>query len=77
MIWLLLLTNKNVDGGAGEVPALTNLIFEEAFIGLLDVLRQVGIEDKAGNTGIRQLSTVLDLYVLTLHGRWRICLNER
>ena len=63
---LLLLADVDVYRCAGEVPALTNLIFKEAFVGLLHILRQVGEEYERGYAGARQLHAVLDLDVLTL-----------
>lgn len=42
----LLLTDEDVDGGSVEVPAFANLVFKEASIGLLYVLREVGVEHK-------------------------------
>ena len=62
----LLLADVDVDRCAGEVPALTNLIFKEAFVGLLHILRQVGEEYERGYTCAGQLHAVFNLNVLTL-----------
>ena len=67
---LLLLSHKNIDGSAAEIPALAYLVLEEALIRLLDILGQVGIEHETGHTCIGYLGTVLYLDVLALH-RWR------
>ena len=64
--WCLFLSDIYVYGCASEVPALTNLILEEAFVGLLHILRQVGKEHERGHAGAGKLHTVLDLDILTL-----------
>ena len=62
----LFLSNKDIDGCATEVPTLANLVFQEALIGLLDVLWQVGVEYESWNLRICGLRTIFDLDVLTL-----------
>ena len=63
---LLLLTDVDINRCAGEVPTLTNLILEEALVGLLHILRQVGEEYERGYTCAGQLHAVFNLNVLTL-----------
>ena len=62
----LLLTDVDVDWRTGEVPALADLVLEEALVGLLHILRQVGKEDERGYACAGQLHAVLDLDVLAL-----------
>ena len=63
---MLLLTDVDVHRGTGEVPALADLVLEEALVGLLHILRQVGEEHERGYAGARELHAVLDLDVFTL-----------
>ena len=71
----LLLTNEDVDGCTGEVPVRTDLIFEEAAIGLLYPLGEVREEGEAGHRG-GELHDVLDLDVLALGSRRRRGLDD-
>ena len=72
----LFLADEDVNWSSGEVPALANLVLEEALIGFLDVLRQVGVENKRGDARVGKLGTILDLDVLALHGGWGIGFDE-
>lgn len=62
----LLLADEDVHGRAREVPALADFVLEEAAVGVLDVLREVGIEDKRGYLRGRELCAILDFDVLAL-----------
>ena len=71
----LLLADEDVDRCTREVPVRTDLILEEAAIGLLDPLREVRKEGEAGHRR-GELHDVLNLDVLTLRGRGRCCLDD-
>lgn len=73
---LLLLSDEDVDGCAGEVPSFADLVFEEAFVGFLDVLGQVGEEHERWDAGVGQLHAVLDFDVLALDAGGRRCLDD-
>ena len=62
----LLLADIDVHRCTGEVPALAYLVLEEALVGFLHILRQVGKEHERGYAGAGELHAVLDLDVLTL-----------
>ena len=66
-MFFLFLSNEDVHGRSAEIPTLTDFILKEALIRLLDVLRQVGIEHKAGDARLGKLRAVLDFDVLTFH----------
>ena len=72
----LFLPDKDADWGAGEVPVGANLVFEEAIVGLLDILGQVGIEDEGGHLGVGHLGTVFYLDELALDGWGRVGLYQ-
>ena len=65
-LYLLLLTDVDIYRSTREVPALADLVFQEALVGFLDILRQVGEEYERGHACARELHAVLDLDVLTL-----------
>ena len=71
------MSDKDVDGRTREVPAFANLVFKEATVGFLYILRQVGIEHEGWNLRVGQLGAVLDLDVFALDGRGRIGFDER
>ena len=73
----LLLTYEYLNGGACEVPAFTYLVFKEALVRLLDILRKVGVKDEGGNLCIGDLRALLYLDIFTLDGGWGIRFNER
>lgn len=60
------LADEDVDRGADERPMLSHLVLQEATVGLLDVLRQVGVVDKRGDLRVGQLRAILDLDILAL-----------
>ena len=63
---MLLLTDKDIDGGTAEVPLFTNLVFKETLVRILDVLRQIGKEYECRNLRSLQLSAIFYLDVLAL-----------
>lgn len=46
VIHILFLTDENVYGSTIEVPLFANLIFKEALVRFLDILRKIAIEHK-------------------------------
>ena len=66
----LLLTDEDIDGSAGEIPAFPYLVLQKTLIRLLDVLRQVAVEDEGRDARVAYLGTILYLDVLALDG-WR------
>ena len=76
-VFLLLLTDKDVDGRTAEVPLLAHVVLQKTAIRLLHVLRQIGKEHKRRYLRIGQLGDVLYLDVLALYRGGRISLDER
>ena len=65
-VYLLLLSYIYINRCAGKVPAFAYLVLEEALVGFLHILRQIGEEYERGHARVGQLHTVLDFDVLTL-----------
>ena len=66
----LFLPDIDLYRAAGQGETLAELVFEEALVGLLDVLREVAEEGEGRETS-RQLGDVLDLHVFALPCRRR------
>ena len=66
----LFLTNEYVDGWTRHCPIVSYLVFQESFVWLFDVLRQVCIENKRWNLSVWQLSAILNLDVFSLNRWW-------
>ena len=62
----LFLSYKYVYRTAVHRPVVAYLVFKEAAIRLLDVLRQVGVEHEGWYLRVRQLRAILYLDVLAL-----------
>jgi hypothetical protein len=73
----LLLSDEHVDGTTRQLPVLANLVLEEALVGFLHILWQIGIEHEGWNLRVRHLRAILNLDVLSFDGGWRIGLDER
>ena len=72
----LFLSDVNLNRAAGKVEMLPQLVLEETFVRVLDVLRQVAEEGERRETG-RELRHILDLDVFTLPCRRRAVLYFR
>ena len=71
MLQASLLPEEQVDGCAMQIPVLANLVFQIAFVGILDPLRQVAEEDERGNLCSLEHGDILDFHILALDGRGR------
>ena len=72
----LFLSEVDLHRHSRKIPFFPHVVFEEAAVGLLDVLRQVDEERELGRRR-RQLGDVFDLDVFALGRGGRVVLDQR
>ena len=76
MPYRLFLTEIKVDWRAFQVPTLANLVFEVAFVWVLDPLWQIAEEHERRNARLFEHGHIFYLHHLALSGWWWICADD-
>ena len=74
--WNLFRTHEHLNRAARKIEMLSQLVLEETFVRILDVLWQVAEECKCRELR-RELCHLLDFHELAFPHRWRIILDFR